>query len=126
MRAIQRPLRSASAARFAPCVSTSVSNRPIWLVEAACPVTAAPPTTQRMAGSCALEVHAKPQDGDEQPGYTSSHVLGGLGALITGKLLNPPVVRLHLSDDRGTIHKAVLRLDGCDRLWGSSSARCAG
>src|SRR3954466_2948062 len=52
-RSIQRPDRSVKADRFAPCVSTSVSNRPIWLVEAACPVTAAPPTTQRMAGSCA-------------------------------------------------------------------------
>src|SRR3954452_17590168 len=52
-RSIQRPLRSASAERLAAWVSTSVSNRPIWLVEAACSVTARPPTTQRMAGSCA-------------------------------------------------------------------------
>src|SRR5215212_9932561 len=52
-RSIQRPDRSVKADRFAPCFSTSVSNRPIWLVEAACPVTAWPPTTQRIAGSCA-------------------------------------------------------------------------
>src|SRR4051794_2620832 len=52
-RSIQRPLRSASAERLAAWVSTSVSNRPIWLVEAACSATARPPTTQRMAGSCA-------------------------------------------------------------------------
>src|SRR3954463_8596312 len=51
-RSIQRPLRSASAERLAAWVSTSVSNRPIWLVEAACSATARPPTTQRMAGSC--------------------------------------------------------------------------
>ena len=36
-RSIQRPDRSASADRFASWVSTSVSKRPIWLVEAACP-----------------------------------------------------------------------------------------
>src|SRR5215210_834437 len=52
-RSIQSPLRSVSAARFLASVITSVSKRPIWLVEAACPVTAAPPTTQRIAGSCA-------------------------------------------------------------------------
>src|SRR3954447_22672191 len=52
-RSIQCPLRSVSAARFLASVITSVSKRPIWLVEAACPVTAAPPTTQRIAGSCA-------------------------------------------------------------------------
>src|SRR3954462_139672 len=50
---IQRPLRSVSAARLLASVITSVSKRPIWLVEAACPVTAWPPTTQRIAGSCA-------------------------------------------------------------------------
>ena len=52
-RSIQHPDRSASAERLASWVSTSVSKRPIWLVEAACPVTAWPPTTQRIAGSCA-------------------------------------------------------------------------
>src|SRR3954454_14587024 len=52
-RSIQHLDRSASAERLASWVSTSVSKRPIWLVEAAGPVTAWPPTTQRIAGSCA-------------------------------------------------------------------------
>ena len=35
---------------FASVARSSVSKRPIWLVEAACPSTALPPTIQRMAG----------------------------------------------------------------------------
>ena len=37
--------------RLSSCVITSVSKRPIWLVEAACAVTACPPTMKRIAGS---------------------------------------------------------------------------
>src|SRR3954449_7549494 len=42
MRSIHCPLRSVNAARFLASAITSVSNRPIWLVDAACPVTAQP------------------------------------------------------------------------------------
>src|SRR5215210_7125714 len=52
-RSIQSPLRSVSAASFLASLITSVSKRPIWLVEAAFCVTARPPTTQRIAGSSA-------------------------------------------------------------------------
>src|ERR1700732_1697327 len=48
---IQSPGRSASEARFSGRTSHSVSKRPIWLAEAARPIGAAPPTTQRIAGS---------------------------------------------------------------------------
>jgi len=48
---IQRPDRSAKAVRFACFANKPVSNRPIWLVEAASFATARPPTIQRMAGS---------------------------------------------------------------------------
>ena len=48
---IHWPGRSARAARFAGRVSHSVSKRPIWLAEAARPIGAWPPTTQRIAGS---------------------------------------------------------------------------
>jgi hypothetical protein len=50
-RSIQVPPRSLSAARFSSVARISVSNRPIWLVDAACWSTALPPTIQRMAGS---------------------------------------------------------------------------
>ena len=42
MRSIHCPLRSVNAARFLASAITLVSNRPIWLVDAACPVTAQP------------------------------------------------------------------------------------
>src|SRR6516162_8072830 len=45
------PGRSASAARFSGRLSHCVSKRPIWLAEAAEPVIARSPTTQRIAGS---------------------------------------------------------------------------
>ena len=45
------PGRSASVARLSGQLSHSVSNRPIWLAEAADPVIARSPTTQRIAGS---------------------------------------------------------------------------
>src|SRR5271168_955032 len=48
---IHWPDRSARAARFSGRVSHSVSKRPIWLAEAADPVIARSPTTQRIAGS---------------------------------------------------------------------------
>jgi hypothetical protein len=44
-RSIQRPDRSASAVRFVGEVIALVSKRPIWLVDAACSVTARPPKT---------------------------------------------------------------------------------
>jgi hypothetical protein len=50
-RSIQMPGKSASAARLSSVANSSVSNRPIWLVQAAPPSTALPPTIQRMAGS---------------------------------------------------------------------------
>src|SRR5215472_266928 len=43
--------RAARAARFSGCVSHAVSNRPIWLAEAAVAWMARSPTTQRIAGS---------------------------------------------------------------------------
>jgi hypothetical protein len=48
---IHWPGSSASAARFSGRQSHFVSKRPIWLAEAATPVTARSPTTQRIAGS---------------------------------------------------------------------------
>src|SRR3954451_7663216 len=48
---IQWPGRSASAARFSGRLSHFVSKRPIWLAEAADPLIARSPTTQRIAGS---------------------------------------------------------------------------
>src|SRR5216683_2865185 len=48
---IQSPGRSARVARFSGRASHSVSKRPIWLAEAARPIGAPPPTTQRIAGS---------------------------------------------------------------------------
>jgi len=48
---IHWPGRSVSAARFSGRQSHFVSNRPIWLAEAAYPVIARSPTTQRIAGS---------------------------------------------------------------------------
>ena len=41
---VHRPERSASAVRFPSFASHSVSNRPIWLVDAAVPCAALPPT----------------------------------------------------------------------------------
>jgi hypothetical protein len=48
---IHWPDRSASAARFWDRLNRFVSKRPIWLAEAANPVIALSPTTQRIAGS---------------------------------------------------------------------------
>jgi hypothetical protein len=48
---IHWPGRSASAARFSGRQSHFVSKRPIWLAEAAEPMVARSPTTQRIAGS---------------------------------------------------------------------------
>jgi hypothetical protein len=48
---IHRPGNSARAVKFSDRVSHSVSKRPIWLAEAALPIGALPPTTQRIAGS---------------------------------------------------------------------------
>ena len=48
---IQMPKRSASAARLSLVASNSVSNRPIWLVDAPPRSTALPPTIHRIAGS---------------------------------------------------------------------------
>jgi hypothetical protein len=48
---IRRPERSANAVRFVGEVIALVSKRPIWLVDAACSVTARPPTIHRIAGS---------------------------------------------------------------------------
>src|SRR5712691_11043475 len=48
---IQSPGRLARVARFSGRASHSVSKRPIWLAEAARPIGAPPPTTQRIAGS---------------------------------------------------------------------------
>ena len=48
---IQMPKRSASAARLSLVASNSVSNRPIWLVDAPPRSTALPPTIPRIAGS---------------------------------------------------------------------------
>jgi hypothetical protein len=45
---IQRPDRSASAARFSGRLSHFVSKRPIWLADAAKPIIARSPTTQRI------------------------------------------------------------------------------
>jgi len=50
-RSIHCPERSASAVRFVGEVIALVSKRPIWLVDAACSVTARPPTIHRIAGS---------------------------------------------------------------------------
>lgn len=48
---IHRPDKSVRADRFSFWLKTSVSNRAIWLVEAAWFATARPPTIQRIAGS---------------------------------------------------------------------------
>src|SRR6516164_9302460 len=48
---IHWPGRSARATRLSGRLSHFVSNRPIWLAEAADPVIARSPTTQRIAGS---------------------------------------------------------------------------
>jgi hypothetical protein len=49
-RSIQCPDRSASAVRFRSSVIALVSKRPTWLVDAACSVTARPPTIHRNLG----------------------------------------------------------------------------
>src|SRR5207249_4851969 len=56
-RSIQRPDRSARAVRFRSSVIALVSKRPIWLVDAACSVTARPPTIQRIAACPAQPLH---------------------------------------------------------------------
>src|SRR3954447_22546732 len=48
---IHWPSRSASTDRFSGRLSHFVSKRPIWLAEAADPLIARSPTTQRIAGS---------------------------------------------------------------------------
>jgi len=48
---VDPPAGQIGAARFSGRVSHSVSKRPIWLAEAARPIGALPPTTQRIAGS---------------------------------------------------------------------------
>lgn len=45
------PNRSARARRFSGAASHRVSNRPVWLGDAARPFAALPPTIQRIAGS---------------------------------------------------------------------------
>ena len=50
-RSIQAPDSSVSAARFASLASHSVSNRPIWLVEAAGRSMPSRPTMARITGS---------------------------------------------------------------------------
>jgi hypothetical protein len=50
-RSIHFPDSFVNAFRLPGCVNTSVSKRPIWLVEAAVCSVARPPTTCRMVGS---------------------------------------------------------------------------
>src|ERR1017187_7615337 len=50
---IHNPDNLVNSARFRGCVNTSVSKRPIWLVEAAVCSVARPPTTCLMVGSTA-------------------------------------------------------------------------
>ena len=47
----KRPNRSVSATRLSSVARNSVSNRPLWLVDAACLSIALPPTIQRMERS---------------------------------------------------------------------------
>lgn len=50
-RSIHFPDNFVNTAKLPGCVNTSVSKRPIWLVEAAVRSVARPPTTCRMVGS---------------------------------------------------------------------------
>ena len=51
---------------FASLARSSVSNRPIWLVDAACLSMALPPTIHRMAGS--RPIRRRPWGGNRPPG----------------------------------------------------------
>ena len=72
--------------------------------------------------SSALEIHAEPQDRDEQPGDTGDHVLRDFGALLGAEFANPLVVGVDLGHDRGSVGIAVLHLDDGNGRGGSPSA----